>query len=445
MKRESYATVLNKPGNGSPPAKPAVRAALPPGGDAAPAAKRPPVPHRPAHLKSLHLFDKVRSFKSADQVRSLGLYPYFRTISSAQDTEVLINGQRVLMLGSNSYLGLTNDPRIKEAVKTAVDKYGSGCAGSRFLNGTLDIHLELEAELARLMNKEAVLLYSTGFQVNLGVISALVGKGEYVIGDKSNHASIVEGCQLCQGEFIRFSHRDMAALANRLERIDAEAAKLIVVDGVFSMEGDIIQLPELVRLAQRHNAVVMVDDAHSIGVLGKHGAGTADHFGLTEQVNLIMGTFSKSLASLGGFIASDAATIDYLKHHSKALIFSASMSPANAAAVLAALQIMISETDRIPRLWRNTERMKRGLLHLGFDLGASQTPILPVYIRDLMKTFQFCKRLEEEGVFVNPVVSPGVPPGQELLRISLMATHTDEQIDSALEKMGSVARELGVL
>lgn len=445
MKRESYATVLNKPGNGSPHAGPAPRVALPSGGDGAPAVKRAPATHRSGHLKSLHLLDKVRNFKSAEHVRSLGLYPYFRTISSAQDTEVLINGKKVLMLGSNSYLGLTNDPRIKEAVKAAVDKYGSGCAGSRFLNGTLDIHLELEQELARLMNKEAVLLYSTGFQVNLGVISALVGKGEYVIGDKSNHASIVEGCQLCQGEFIRFSHRDMAALGNRLERIDADTAKLIVVDGVFSMEGDIIQLPELVQLAQRHNAVVMVDDAHSIGVLGRHGAGTADYFGLTDQVHLIMGTFSKSLASLGGFIASDAATIDYLKHHSKALIFSASMSPANAAAVLAALKIMISETDRIPRLWRNTERMKRGLLHLGFDLGASQTPILPLYVRDMMKTFQFCKRLEEEGVFVNPVVSPGVPPGQELLRISLMATHTDEQIDSALEKMGQVARELGVL
>lgn len=445
MKRESYATVLNKPGNGSPHASPVTRVPLPTGGDGGSSGKRAPAAHRPASRKALHLLDKVRSFKSAEQVRLLGLYPYFRTISSAQDTEVLINGKKVLMLGSNSYLGLTNDPRIKEAVKAAVDKYGSGCAGSRFLNGTLDIHLELEAELARLMNKEAVLLYSTGFQVNLGVISALVGKGEYVIGDKSNHASIVEGCQLCQGEFIRFSHRDMAALGNRLERIDPDTAKLIVVDGVFSMEGDIIQLPELVQLAQRHNAVVMVDDAHSIGVLGRHGAGTADHFGLTDQVHLIMGTFSKSLASLGGFIASDAATIDYLKHHSKALIFSASMSPANAAAVLAALKIMISETDRIPRLWRNTERMKRGLLHLGFDLGASQTPILPLYVRDMMKTFHFCKRLEEEGVFVNPVVSPGVPPGQELLRISLMATHTDEQIDCALEKMGKVARELGVL
>lgn len=394
---------------------------------------------------SLRLLDKVRGFKNASQVRSLGLYPYFRMISSAQDTEVIIDGRKVLMLGSNSYLGLTNDPRIKEAVHAAVAKYGSGCAGSRFLNGTLDIHIELEQELARLMNKEAVLLYSTGFQVNLGVISALVGKGEYVIGDKSNHASIVEGCQLTQGKFLRFSHRDMAALENRLQQIEPDAGKLIVVDGVFSMEGDIIQLPELCRLAQAHNAVVMVDDAHSIGVLGRNGSGTADHFGLTDQVHLIMGTFSKSLASLGGFIASDFATIDYLKHHSRALIFSASMSPANAAACLAAVRIMQAEPERIARLWRNTERMKQGLLSLGFDLGASQTPILPVYIRDLMRTFRFCKRLEEEGVFVNPVVSPGVLPGHELIRISLMATHTDEQIDFALEKLAKIGRELGTL
>lgn len=391
------------------------------------------------------LLDKVRGFKNAGQVRSLGLYPYFRTISSAQDTEVVISGQKVLMLGSNSYLGLTNDPRIKEAVRAAVSKYGSGCAGSRFLNGTLDIHIELEEALAKLMNKEAVLLYSTGFQVNLGVISALVGKGEYVIGDKSNHASIVEGCQLTQGKFIRFAHRDMAALENRLQQLEPGAGKLIVVDGVFSMEGDIIQLPELCRLAQAHNAVVMVDDAHSIGVLGRNGSGTADHFGLTDEVHLIMGTFSKSLASLGGFIASDFATIDYLKHHSRALIFSASMSPANAAACLESVKIMVAEPERIRRLWHNTERMKQGLLSLGFDLGASQTPILPVYIRDLMRTFRFCKRLEEEGVFVNPVVSPGVLPGHELIRISLMATHTDEQIDFALDKLGKIGRELGTL
>jgi 8-amino-7-oxononanoate synthase len=357
----------------------------------------------------------------------------------------MISGRRVLMMGSNSYLGLTNHPRIKEAAVAAVQKYGSGCAGSRFLNGTLDIHIELEEALARLVNKPAVLLYSTGFQVNLGVISVLVGKGETILADKSNHASLNEGCLLSPGDMVRFAHNDMGALESRLRRLDPEAGKLIVVDGVFSMEGDIIRLPELVRLAREHNAAVMVDDAHGIGVLGEHGAGTTSHYGLTNDVHLIMGTFSKSLASLGGFIAADAATIDYLKHHSRTLIFSASMSPANAAAVKAALEIMISEPERMERLWRNTERMKQGLLSLGFDLGASASPILPVYVRDLLQTFKFCKRLEEEGVFVNPVVSPGVAPGHELLRISLMATHTDKQIDFALEKMGKIARELGLL
>ena len=391
------------------------------------------------------LLDKVHSFKTAEQLRGLGIYPYFRTIASAQDTEVIIEGKKVLMLGSNSYLGLTNDPRIKEATIAAVAKYGSGCAGSRFLNGSLDIHLELESALARLVQKEAVLLYSTGFQVNLGVISALVGKGEYVLGDKSNHASIVEGCLLTPGRFLRFAHKDMAALENRLQGLEPEAGKLIVADGVFSMEGDIIQLPELCRIARRHGATVMIDDAHAIGVLGKHGAGTASHFGLTDQVHLIMGTFSKSLASLGGFIASDAATIDFLKHHSRPLIFSASMSPANSAAVLAALKIMVCEPERIARLWHNTERMKSGLVRLGFDLGDSETPILPVYVRDLMVAFKICKRLQEEGVFVNPVVSPAVPAGQELMRISLMATHTDQQIDFALDKLGKVGQELGLI
>jgi 8-amino-7-oxononanoate synthase len=391
------------------------------------------------------LLKKVREFTAANELRGLGLYPYFRVISSAQDTEVLIDGKKVLMLGSNSYLGLTNHPRIKEATKLAVEKYGTGCAGSRFLNGTLDIHIELEAELAKLVGKEAVLLYSTGFQVNLGVISALVGKGEYVLGDKSNHASIVEGCLLTPGKFLRFGHRDLKGLENRLKTLDHEVGKLIVVDGVFSMEGDIIDLPELCSIAQRHNSIVMVDDAHGIGVIGQRGAGTASHYELTDQVHLIMGTFSKSLASLGGFIASDAATIDYLKHHSRSLIFSASMSPANAAAVLAALRIMISEPERMIQLWTNTERMKSGLLSLGFDLGDSHTPILPVYVRNLMTAFQFCKRAQEEGVFVNPVVSPAVAPGQELIRLSLMATHTDAQIDFALEKLGKVGRELGLI
>jgi 8-amino-7-oxononanoate synthase len=401
----------------------------------------------PKRLGEIHvpLFDKVKGFKNAAQVRATGLYPYFRTISSAQDTEVLIAGKKVLMLGSNSYLGLTNHPKIKEAARAAVEKYGTGCAGSRFLNGTLDIHLELESALAKLVNKEAVLLYSTGFQVNLGVISALVGKGEYVIGDKSNHASIVEGCLLAQGKFLRFAHRDLVALENRLQQLDPDTGKLVVVDGVFSMEGDIIQLPELCQLAAKYGAAVMVDDAHAIGVLGEHGAGTANYFDVTDQVQLIMGTFSKSLASLGGFVASDAATIDYLKHHSRPLIFSASMSPSNAAAVLAALQIMCKEPERISQLWHNTERMKQGLLRLGFDLGDSRTPILPVYCRGLMPTFKLCKRLQEEGVFVNPVVSPAVSPGDELIRVSLMATHTDKQIDFALDKLGKVGKELGLL
>lgn len=400
----------------------------------------PPSPPGPVSL-----FDKARRFQSAKKVRALGLYPYFRTISSAQDTEVIIGGRRVLMLGSNSYLGLTNHPKVKEAARAAVEKYGTGCAGSRFLNGTLDIHIELEQELARLVKKEAVLLYSTGFQVNLGVISTLVGKGEYIFADKSNHASLVEGCRLSGGQFLRFAHNDMRALEMRLSRVDPAAGKLIVVDGVFSMEGDLINLPEVCRLAQRYGAAVMVDDAHAIGVIGEHGAGTASHFGLTDQVHLIMGTFSKSLASLGGFIAADFDTIDFLKHHSRALIFSASMSPANAAAVLAALRLMLSEPERIQRLWHNTKRMKQGLLALGFDLGESQTPILPVYCRELLLTFRFTKRLEEEGVFVNPVVSPAVPAGSELIRISLMATHTDAQIDFALEKLGKVGRELGLV
>jgi 8-amino-7-oxononanoate synthase len=409
------------------------------------------VNHRAAPFKpkvqanGLSLFDKVRKFKSAAQIRATGLYPYFRTITSAQDTEVFIGGQKVLMLGSNSYLGLTNHPKIKEAATAAVAKYGTGCAGSRFLNGTLDIHLELENALAKLVNKEAVLLYSTGFQVNLGVISALVGKGEYVIGDKSNHASIVEGCLLAQGRFYRFPHKDLAALESRLQQLEPEAGKLVVVDGVFSMEGDIIQLPQLCRIASKYGAAVMVDDAHAIGVLGKQGAGTASHFNITDQVHLVMGTFSKSLASLGGFIASDAETIDFLKHHSRPLIFSASMSPANVAAVLAALQIMQSEPDRIARLWRNTQRMKQGLLSLGFQLGQSETPILPVFCHDMTQAFVFCKRLQEHGIFVNPVVYPAVAPGDELIRISLMATHTDKQIDFALEKLGTIGKELNLI
>jgi len=391
------------------------------------------------------LLKKVRNYTDSQQVRALGLYPYFRAISSAQDTEVIMNGRKVLMLGSNSYLGLTNHPKIKEAVKQAVDKYGSGCAGSRFLNGTLDIHLELEEKLGKLVRKEAVLLYSTGFQVNLGVISALVGRGEHILADKSDHASIVDGCRLSFGEFIRFSHNDMRSLENKLQNLDIESGKLVVVDGVFSMEGDIAPLPQIVELAERYKAVVMVDDAHAIGVLGRDGAGTCSHFGLTDRVHLIMGTFSKSLASLGGFIASDADTIEYLKHTSRALIFSASMSPANVAAVLAALQIMAQEPERMEALWRNTNLMRRRLQELGFNQGTSQTPIIPVLCGDMMTALKMCKRLQDEGVFVNPIVPPAVPPNGALIRISLMATHTESQIAFALEKLKLVGKELGLI
>ena len=440
MIRDTQTTAFAPPPASAPASLPAPRRA-----GAAAARVNHTVPKKLVSADGSPLFNKVRNYTSADQVRALGLYPYFRTITSAQDTEVMMNGRKVLMLGSNSYLGLTNHPKIKEAAVAAVQKYGSGCAGSRFLNGTLDLHIELEQSLARLVKKEAVLLYSTGFQVNLGVISVMVGKDEFILADKSNHASLVEGCRLSPGQFLRFAHNDMPALEARLQHIDPAVGKLIIVDGVFSMEGDIINLPELCRLAAQYNAAVMVDDAHGIGVLGRDGAGTAAHFGLTDQVQLIMGTFSKSLASLGGFIGSDAATVDFLKHNSRTLLFSASMSPANAAAVLEAVKIMIHEPERIARLWTITERMKKGLLSLGFDLGASQTPILPVYVRDMIRTFKFCKRIEEEGVFVNPVVYPGVPPGMEMLRVSLMATHTEAQIDFALDKFQKVGRELGIV
>ncbi len=393
----------------------------------------------------LPLLKKVRQFKEVERIKASGLYPYFRPISSAQDTVVQMNGRKVLMFGSNSYLGLVNHPEVKEAVKRAAEKYGSGCAGSRFLNGTLDIHLELEGELADLVRKEAALLYSTGFQVNLGVISALVGKGDFIITDREDHASIMDGAFLCFGKLVRFAHNDMTALEERLEQCPLEAGKLIAVDGVFSMMGDIADLPGIARLAEKYSAAVLVDDAHAIGVLGRGGAGTCDHFGLTDKIHLIMGTFSKSLASLGGFIASDKPTIEYLKHNSRALMFSASMSPANVAAALSSLRIMQREPERIERLWHNTRLMRDGLQGLGFDTGRSQTPIIPVRVGDRTTCFKMCKRLEEEGIFVNPVVSPAVGPNEALLRISFMATHTDEQISFALEKLKKVGQELHVI
>ncbi len=391
------------------------------------------------------LLRKVQQFKDAQMAKDTGFYPYFRPISSAQDTEVIMHGRKVVMLGSNSYLGLTNDPEVKAAATAALEKYGTGCAGSRFLNGTLDIHLELEEELADLVGKEAALIYSTGFQTNLGIIGTLVGKGDCVITDRDDHASIVDGCLLSFGDRLRYSHNDVESLEARLEDCPPDAGVLVAVDGVFSMKGDIAPLPEICDVAERHSAALLVDDAHGIGVLGDGGRGTCNHFGVTDRVHLIMGTFSKSLASLGGFVASDRRTIEYLKHRSRPLIFSASMPPSNVAAVLAAVRILRREPERVERLWRNTRLMKDGLKSLGFDTGCSQTPVVPVLVGDQMTCWRMCKRLEEEGVFVNPVIPPAVAPNETLLRISLMATHTDEQIDFALEKMAKVGRETGVI
>jgi 8-amino-7-oxononanoate synthase len=388
---------------------------------------------------------RIAGFKEADQVRAIGLYPYFRPISSAQDTEVMLEGRKVLMFGSNSYMGLTNHPKVKEAAVAAIKKYGTGCAGSRFLNGTLDLHLECEAKLAQFVGKEGALLYSTGFQVNQGVIACLLGRADCVILDKSDHASIVEGANLSLGKVARFHHNDVGGLRHVLEHNSASGGKLIVVDGVYSMEGDVAPLPEIAALAEEFDALLMVDDAHGLGVLGPQGRGTCAHFGLTDKVDLIMGTFSKSLASLGGFIAADAVTIEYLKHHSRALIFSASLPPANVASVIAAVDIILAEPERIQKLWDNTRRMAEGLRGLGFNLGHSTTPILPVLIGEDLACFKACRMLQEEGVFVNPVVSPAVEPGHTLIRVSLMATHSFEQIDIALEKFAGVGRALGLI
>ena len=378
------------------------------------------------------------------EVKATNLYPYFRVIESGQDTEVRINGKRILMFGSNSYLGLTSHPSIKEAAKKAIDKYGSGCAGSRFLNGTLDIHIELEERLARFVGKEAAVTFSTGFQVNLGVLSSIVGRNDYLLLDEFDHASIIDGSRLSFAKVIKFRHNNMADLEQKLSGLPEEAVKLIAVDGIFSMEGDIVNLPQIVEIADRYGANIMVDDAHSLGVIGEKGAGAASHFGLADQVDLIMGTFSKSLASLGGFIAGDAATIDYLKHNARSLIFSASITPASAASALAALTIIENEPHHITNLWNNTRYAKKLLEENGFDLGATESPILPIYIRDNAKTFMVSKHLEQHGIFVNPVVSPAVPSDASLIRFSLMATHTFAQIEEAVDKLVNAATVCGV-
>ncbi|MCB9328256.1 MAG: aminotransferase class I/II-fold pyridoxal phosphate-dependent enzyme [Lewinellaceae bacterium] len=391
------------------------------------------------------LKQKVASYNIPQKIQALGLYPFFRTIESEQDTEVIINGKKVLMFGSNSYLGLTNHPKLKEASKAAIDKYGSGCAGSRFLNGTLDLHLELERKLADYVGKEETLVFSTGFQVNLGTISSLPGRNDYVILDELDHACIIDGSRLSFAKVQKYKHNDMDSLEKILSKCESDKIKLIVIDGVFSMEGDLAKLPEIVKLAEKYNGNVMVDDAHGLGVMGPLGAGTSAHFGLTDKVDLIMGTFSKSLASIGGFIAADSDTINYLKHNARSLIFSASIAPANAASVIAAVDLIKSEPERIEKLWDNTHYAKKMLEDAGFDLGHTETPIIPIYIRDDFKTFSLTKQLLEAGVFVNPVVSPAVASTSSLIRFSLMATHEKVQIEEAIDKITKLSKELGIL
>ena len=391
------------------------------------------------------LHTKLSHYHLPQKLISAGLYPYFRVIQSDQDTEVVINGKKVLMFGSNSYLGLTCHPKVKEAAKNAIDKYGTGCAGSRFLNGNLDIHMELEEKLARLVNKEAALCYSTGFQVNQGVISCVAGRNDYVILDELDHASIIDGSRLTFAKVLKFAHNDMKDLERKLKLCEPDKVKLIVVDGIFSMEGDITNLPEIVRLSEKYKGSIMVDDAHALGVIGKNGSGTASHFGLTDKVDLIMGTFSKSLASIGGFIAADKVAINFIKHNSRSLMFSASMTPASAASVLAAIEIMENEPERIKHLMVLTKYARDRFNELGFDTGKSESPIIPLFIRDDIKALQMAQRLLEEGVFINPVVSPAVPKEDCIIRFSLMATHSFEQVDRAIAKITSVARELDVL
>lgn len=382
-----------------------------------------------------NLLSKIRGYDVADSLKRANLYPYFRVIESEQDTEVIIDGKPSLMFGSNSYLGLTNHPKLKEAAHRATDQYGTGCAGSRFLNGTLKIHIELEEALADYLQKEAVLLYSTGFQANLGAIAPLAGRNDYIFIDELVHASIIDGTRLTFGKVVKYRHNNMDSLEQQLRRVEGDGAKIIIMDGVFSMEGDIADLPNIMRLAKLYDATVIVDDAHAVGVLGERGRGTGSHFGLQKEVDIIVGTFSKSLASLGGFVAADHDLINYLKHNSRALIFSASMTPAAAASALAALEIIQDEPERIEKLWANTNYAMEQLRAAGFEIGHTESPILPIYIRDDLKTFQFARMMAEDGVFVNPVVSPAVRSSDSLIRFSLMATHTMEQIDRAIEIM----------
>jgi len=390
------------------------------------------------------VFEKCRKYTTAKDVMAAGLYPYFHVVESEQSPEVITEGRKMIMLGSNNYLGLTNHPKVKEAAIEAVRKYGSGCAGTRLLNGTLDIHMKLEEKLATFFRKEAALTFSTGYQTNLGVITSLVGKHDVVVIDKLDHASIIDACRLSYAEVKKFRHSDMGSLEYALKEC-GNRGKLVVVDGVYSMEGDIAPLPDIVKICRKYGARLMVDDAHGIGVLGKTGRGTVEHFGLEKDVDIIVGTYSKSLASIGGFVAASEEVIHYMKHCSRQLIFSASPPPASVAAVIAALDIVAGEPERRERLWHNTHKMMKALNQMGFDTGTAETPIIPIVIGEMELTFMLWKNLFDEGVFVNPVVPPATTSGRCLIRTSYMATHTDEMLDRALGVFEKAGRKLGVI
>ncbi len=394
----------------------------------------------------MDIFDKCHHFTRAREAVKEGWYPYFRPIQSGPGTRVKVDGREMIMIGSNNYMGLTGHPKVVEASVAATKKYGTGCTGSRFLNGTLDIHLELEERLARFVGKEAALCFSTGFQANLGAISALVGKDDIVFVDRENHASIVDGYRLSFGKVVKYRHNDFADLERVLQlHADEDVGKMIVTDGVFSMEGTIAHIPQIVELARKYGARVYVDDAHALGVLGKRGGGSIEYWNMPDDIDLVMGTFSKSLASLGGFVAGDAVVIDYIKHHARSLIFSASMPPGAVAAVIAALEIIESEPERIERLWKNTQKMKEGFDSLGFNTGESNTPIIPIVVGEDDDCFTFWKALFDNGIFVNPAIPPAVPPHQAILRTSYMATHSDDELEYVLEMFKKIGKQLGVI
>ncbi|MBO4487653.1 MAG: aminotransferase class I/II-fold pyridoxal phosphate-dependent enzyme [Bacteroidaceae bacterium] len=391
------------------------------------------------------LQDRLEQWRRPQEYMEAGIYPYFRQITGRQGTEVQMEGRNILMFGSNAYTGLPGDDRVVAAAAEALQKYGTGCAGSRFLNGTLDLHVQLEKEIADFIGKDESLVFSTGFTVNSGVIACLTGRNDYIIRDDRDHASIVDGCRLSMSQNLKYRHNDMEDLEKQLQKCEPEAVKLIVVDGVFSMEGDLAKLPEIIRLKKKYNATVMVDEAHGIGVFGRNGRGVCDHFGLTKEVDLIMGTFSKSLASVGGFIAADSSLINWIRHNCRTYIFSASNTPAATAAARMSLHILLQEPQIIERLWAVTNYALKRFREEGFEIGDTESPIIPLYVRDTVRTFEVTKRAFEEGVFINPVIPPACAPQDTLVRVALMSTHTNEQVDRAVKALVKVFKEFGLL